>query len=302
MKYSNILSRLDGSVWEIEPEKLRSIGSFLKAKISLGQLPREEIDEAAAARRVTRQSKTGRVAVLPVFGTLIQRAGFMEQMSGATDVSDLSRQFDGFMADSEISTIVLQVDSPGGVVFGIKEFADKIFAARDSKRIVAVADGYMASAAYKIGSAASEVFVSPSSLTGSIGVYQLHIDTSEADAMEGLKISLISAGKYKVEGNPFEPLSDEARTAMQSEVNAFYGDFTNDVARNRGVRTSEVRNGFGEGRVLTAAKAVSEGLADKVATFEEVLQSLVPSGGSNNSSRKRARADVERRRLALRKK
>lgn len=297
MKFSNVISHLDGSIWAIEPNKLKAIVNVINVRLSGGKIPEEDVQEAAQSRRpVTRQIKGGRVAVLPVFGTLIQRAGFMEQMSGATDPADISAQFDAFMKDEEVGAIVLQVDSPGGVVFGIQELADKIYNARDKKRIVGVADGYAASAAYKILSAASEVYVSPSSLTGSIGVYQMHIDVSKFEEKEGVKTTLVSAGKYKVEGNPFEPLGEEAAAAIQSEVNVYYDKFVSTVARNRGVSAKEVRNGFGEGRVLTAEKAVSEGLANKVASFEEVISSLV---GSESKSNRKTRQSVDSRRKRL---
>jgi hypothetical protein len=92
----------------------------------------------------------------------------------------------------------------------------------------------------------------PSADVGSIGVYAAHVDASAAARRRGLKYTLISAGKFKVEGNPFEPLSDEARAAMQASVDEFYAMFTSDVAKNRDVSVKDVRNGYGEGRVLTA--------------------------------------------------
>lgn len=298
MSFSQIISHLDGSIWAIEPNKLRSIVAFLNVRLAGGKVPQEDIDAAAQQRRKPLRQVKGKVAVLPVFGTLIQRASGMEQMSGAADPGAIGQQFDEFMSDDSIGAIVLQVDSPGGVVFGIRELSDKIYNARgQGKRIIGVADGYAASAAYDIISAAEEVVASPSSLTGSIGVYRMHIDVSKFEENEGIKTTLVSAGKYKVEGNPFEPLGDDAAAAWQSEVDGYYSDFVNSVARNRGVSASAVRSGYGEGRVLRAAEAVKEGLADRVGTFESVLQTLTGSAPKRGTS-----ADVRRRRMELVKK
>jgi ClpP class serine protease len=88
---------------------------------------------------------------------------------------------------------------------------------------------------------------------------------------EGVKVSLVSAGKYKTEGNPFEPLTDEAREAIQEMVDDYYSMFINAVARNRGVSASDVRGGFGEGRVVSADKAVALGMVDRVGSFSEVI-------------------------------
>lgn len=298
MSFSQIISHLDGSVWAIEPNKLRSIVAFLNVRLAGGKVPQEDIDAAAQQRRKPLRQVKGNVAVLPVFGTLIQRASGMEKMSGAADPGTIGQQFDEFMSDDSIGAIVLHVDSPGGVVFGIRELSDKIYNARgQGKRIIGVADGYAASAAYDIISAAEEVVASPSSLTGSIGVYRMHIDVSKFEENEGIKTTLVSAGKYKVEGNPFEPLGDDAAAAWQSEVDGYYSDFVNSVARNRGVSASAVRSGYGEGRVLRAAEAVKEGLADRVGTFESVLQTLTGSTPKRGTS-----ADVRRRRMELVKK
>ena len=87
-------------------------------------------------------------------------------------------------------------------VYGVAELADQIQSARASKPVVAIANSLAASAAYWIGCAAGEFYVTPGGEVGSIGVWQAHFDYSQAIASEGVKPTLISAGKYKVEGNP----------------------------------------------------------------------------------------------------
>jgi ClpP class serine protease len=108
---------------------------------------------------------------------------------------------------------------------------------------------------------------------------------------DGVKVTLISAGKFKTEGNPFEPLSDEAREAFQADIDAFYAMFTNDVAKGRGASADDVRSGFGEGRMVMARDAVKAGMADRVATFDETVARL--ARGDVPASRARAQADTE---------
>jgi signal peptide peptidase SppA len=177
------------------------------------------------------------------------------------------------MNDPNVKAIVIDVDSPGGTVSGVDELATEIYNARKqgTKKITAVSDCLCASAAYWIASQANEVVVSPTSLTGSIGVYQLHEDDSEMLSQVGVKVTLISAGPYKTEGNSYEPLGEEARVAMQGMVDDFYGMFTKAAARGRGVAVKAVTGGFGQGRLLTAQDAVKQGLADRIATLDEVL-------------------------------
>jgi HK97 family phage major capsid protein len=144
----------------------------------------------------------------------------------------------------------------------------------------------MASAAYWIGSQCDEVVATPSAAVGSIGVFMVHLDESAFDERIGLQYSLIFAGKHKVDGNPYEPLSDDARAALQEQVDEYYTLFVNDVARGRKVNASKVRAGYGEGRCLTATQAMDAGLVDRIDTFDGVLSSL---GAKNVSASGRPR-------------
>ena len=140
--------------------------------------------------------------------------------------------------------------------------------------MVAIANSLAASAAYWIGCSASEFYVTPGGEVGSIGVWQAHFDYSQAFAAEGIQPTLISAGKYKVEGNPYAPLDEEAQGFMQSRVDDYYATFTKAVARGRGVPIAQVREGMGQGRVLGADAAQAQGMVDGVATFDEVVREM----------------------------
>lgn len=243
------------------------------------------------------QRVTGSVAVMPVLGILTQRGGITETSEPLTSTARLGAQFRQLVADETVGAIVLDVDSPGGSVFGVQELADEIFKARGSKPIVAVANSLAASAAYWIGSSADELVVTPSGMVGSIGVIAAHDDLSAMMERIGVKTTLITAGKFKGEGHPTQPLTEEARAALQDLIDGYYDSFVGAVARNRGVKVAEVRGGFAEGRVVGAKDAVSLGMADRVATLDQVVGGLV----SNKRSGARAEGGLElkRRRLEL---
>ena len=128
----------------------------------------------------------------------------------------------------------MNVDSPGGLIDLVPETAALIRTVRETKPVIAVANTYAASAAYWLASQASDLVVTPSGEVGSIGVYMPHLDVSGWEEQQGVKTTLISAGKYKTERSPFEPLSDEAAAAMQDTVDKYYGMFTYGVAVGRG--------------------------------------------------------------------
>ena len=93
-------------------------------------------------------------------------------------------------------------------------------------------------------------------------------------AAEGITPTLISAGKYKVEGNPYAPLDSDAQGFMQSRVDDYYATFTKAVARGRGAPLSQVRDGMGQGRVLGADAALAANMVDGIATFDDVVKTM----------------------------
>ncbi len=173
-----------------------------------------------------------------------------------------------------------------------------VLALRQRKPVVAVVNPFAASAAYHIASQATEVVVVPSGQVGSIGTFVMHVDTSAALEMAGLKVTLISAGKHKVAGNEFEPLDSETEAAIQRDVNTFNDVFVRDVARGRGVPQARVRGtSFGEGRMVLARQAQRAGLVDRVATVEQVV--FVGDSGSPAQASTPGALSLRRKRLRL---
>jgi signal peptide peptidase SppA len=278
--YAHILRAARSTPWAIEPSKLDAILAFLEMKAAGGSAGDEilaaiKADSLASSARAAAMtgSNSGSIAVLPLFGLISHRTSMINSMSGpgGTSIDKFAAQFRQCVDRPDVRAIVIDVDSPGGTVDGVAELADEVYRARSKKTIVAVADCTMASAAYWIACSASELVASPSSLVGSIGGFASHQDISKALEQEGVKNTLISAGKYKTEGNSYEPLSDEARGAIQGTVDSFYSMFVSAVARGRGVGISDVRNGFGQGRMVAAQDAVRLRMADRVATLDQVL-------------------------------
>ena len=290
LKYQRIIRAVGATVWGIVPQRLCDIMEVLTFKAQGGELSAEEIrayvgDKVAAAPRA--QTTTGGIAVLSIRGIIAHRIEQVDEISGpgGTSVERFAQRFREAMANDAIGTIVLDIDSPGGSVDGVPELAAEILAARESKRIVAVANTLAASAAYWIGSAASEFSVTPSGEVGSIGVFAAHSDLSRRLEMQGKQVTLIHAGKYKVEGNPFEPLSDEARADVQARVDEVHAMFTKAIAKGRGVEPAAVRGGFGEGRTLGAKAALGERMVDRIETLDEAISRL---RGRRRATRARA--------------
>ena len=177
--------------------------------------------------------------------------------------------------DYAVDTILIDCDSPGGSVYGCPDCADVVYQANKSKRIICVVNDLCASAALWVGSAAKEIVVTQSGDIGSIGVYQMRLDVTEMLARDGVKVEIVRAGEQKAWGSPYLPMTDKEREVMQTEVDAIYQSFINAVARHRGTDPDRVRRDWADARIFNGQEAVNVGLADRVASFDQVLAELV---------------------------
>jgi signal peptide peptidase SppA len=299
MKYGRIIAEFAGHPCALDLQKFEAVATFLRAK-ALGSEPPAYEGRVSdrQARDVARQE--GSVMVLPVVGMITQRPSGDEMSDPGLKLQRFQQQFRSALADDDVKAIVLDIDSPGGSVFGVPETAQEIYEARGQKTIVAVANSLAASAAYWIASAAEDLAVTPSGMVGSIGVYTVHQDISQFLESEGIRETIISAGRYKAEAAPTKPLDDEARDALQSRVDTYYDMFVDAVARNRNVRKRDVTEGMGQGRPVQAQAALSENMVDRVATLEDVLARFGAEprpqnrGGGNAGGRRKARALAQR--------
>lgn len=244
--------------------------------------------ETWAARGAARAQ--GDVTVVPIMGVLTQRGGWYGTSLERTRAALRDAAADGSGA------IVLEVDSPGGEVYGVEELAAEVRDIRGQKPVVAVANSLAASAAYYIASQAEELFVTPSGEVGSIGVYGMHIDLSVALDQMGVKVTFISAGEGKVEGNPYAPLSEEAASDMQENIDRYYGMFVTSVKKGRGRELSveKVRGEWGAW-VYGAKQAVEIGMADHVGTLDDAVRRARTLARERNSKAAALGAESDRR-------
>jgi signal peptide peptidase SppA len=244
-----------------------------------GRTPRTGMNSAPSSPPSAGQS----VAVLTIQGTLVPRRIDSANASGGGFVSaeGVAQAFRQAASNPDVSTIVIDINSPGGAVAGIPELAATIReAVANGTRVIAVANHLMASAAFWIGAQASEVVASPSADVGSVGVLAIHQETSQADAQAGITTTVFRSVAAKAELNSVEPLSAEARARVTERIAAVHEQFVADLAAGRRVSLSTVATAFGSGRVLSAAEALAAGMIDRVATLDQVLAELLGGTGT----------------------
>jgi signal peptide peptidase SppA len=275
MKYTHLARYVADTLWAITPTKLAELLSVLAFRAAGHEFTPEEIRARIGdGGGSSGPSKTGGVALIPIHGVLAHRMSAMDESSGGMSAERIGQMVSTVAADPSIGTILYDYHTPGGAVPGIQELTAQMFALRGVKKQIAMVNDQASSAGYWLASQADEIISIPSGVAGSIGVFTAHSDLSQALAKEGINVTLISAGKHKLEGNPFEPLSDEAKAVLQARVDEAYGWFVRDVARGRKVTQAAVREGYGEGRALTAKDALKAGLIDSIGTFEATVERL----------------------------
>ncbi|MCP4304728.1 MAG: S49 family peptidase [bacterium] len=302
MKYPHIMQAVFGTPWCIEEEKLHAIVEFMNhaafddsaEKFKVEQGPS---DNPSAAAMQPQYQRSGAVAILPIYGIIVPRANMMSNFSGGTSIGMLRHDFRAALQDEDIRAILLDFDTPGGSVHQVQEMADEIHAARSVKPIIAQISIQAASAGYWLASAAAEINISPSAEAGSIGALAMHIDKSQANEKIGIRPTYITAGRFKAEGNPNEPLSDAALEHMTQRVEGYYQTFLAAVARGRGTGVETVRAEYGQGRIYGAVQALGAGMVDRISTMDQTLarlrQTLPGPKPKRNSKARTLRARTE---------
>lgn len=223
-----------------------------------------------------RRSAGKSIAVLPLSGMIDQKMSMSMLWMGGTSTEMVGEAFDSLLADPDVKGIILDCDSPGGTDRGVRELSDKIYAGRSVKPVVAISNSEMNSACYWLGSAASRLFGTPGSSTGSIGVWAAAMEYSKALANDGVGVHVwrSTGSPHKAEFLPWMEFSQEAIAHEQVEIDACYDDFVAGVARNRGLTASKVKADFGKGRPMSARQALAAGLIDRIATLPDVIRRM----------------------------
>lgn len=296
MKYIHVLAYVAQTPWAILESKMDDLLEVLAYRAAGHVFTAEEIQARLGPPAPSAAPNAGEgVAIIPLRGVIAHRMGSMSESSGGMSAERFTAMMQQAAADPRVAAILIDVDSPGGTIPGVLEAADAVYQARETKKVVAIANSVMASAAYWIASQAHELVAIPSALDpsiGAIGAFMVHQDVSAALEKEGIKTTVIKAGKFKAEGL-FEPLSDDRRASLQAVVDGAYAQFVKAVARGRGVAPADVRGGYGEGRALTASDALRAGLIDRIATMDETIARLASPQARARIGNTEARASSE---------
>ena len=264
--------------WAIAPAKLHEIQAIYAT-----HLRGDKIDLAAVEARIGRPlanepapyTVTDGVAVLHVSGVMAKRMNMFSQISGGVSTQLATRDLLQAADDESVHSIIQVFDTPGGTVAGTEAYANVIRQVGQRKTVVTLADSLMASAGVWAGTAASQIYLADSTTeVGSIGVVSQHVDLSGRDAQAGIKRTEIFAGKFKRIASDTGPLSEAGRQSIQDTVDYTYSLFVQAVATQRNVSVEQVLADMADGRMFIGEQAINAGLADGIATLDELIVKL----------------------------
>ncbi len=209
------------------------------------------------------------IAVLPVSGTLVSRTRALQPYSGMTGYNGIIARLQQAASDPMVDGILLDMDTPGGMVAGAFDCADIIARVRDIKPVWALANDMNCSAGQLLASAASRRLVTQTARTGSIGVMMAHSNYGAALEKQGVEITLIYSGSHKVDGNPYSHLPDDVRETLQSRMDATRRMFAQKVSAYTGLSVQAVLDT--EAAVYSGQEAIDAGLADELVNSTDAI-------------------------------
>lgn len=242
----------------------------MEAAISSGQLSaaygEQDDDEGSYLL-----SMSGDVAVIRITGSLVNKDSPYLKYYGMTGYPEIQRAFVQAYNDSAVKSIVIDADSGGGAVNGVDDTVTLIRQVGASKPVLTFAGGTMASAMYWIGSTASHIGASRTSLVGSIGVMATFMEYTEAMKSAGVFAKVFRAGQYKALANPMEKLTPEAEAQINKSIQATYAIFRDTVAENRRVTVEFAESTMAQGREFVGQEAVAARLVDEITSFSNIV-------------------------------
>ena len=248
--------------------------AFSGGRPSLGKLG-DQLGQRMARRGQLPFAMVGSVAVIPVEGTLVHKGGYVGSSSGETSYEGLQTQVSAALSSDAVRGVVFEVDSFGGEAAGAFETSDLIHQLSAAKPTLSIMTDFAMSAGYLMASAARQIVMPEFGRAGSIGVLRIHADMSRKLENEGIKVTLITAGKHKADGSPFQPLPADVADSMRADAEAMRQVFAGKIGHYRAGRISAAGALATEAADFSAADSVRLGLADAIGNSQQAFAAFV---------------------------
>ena len=210
---------------------------------------------------------SNQIASFEIKGTISDSKGFIDELKE-------------YGNRSNVMSVIIRIDSPGGGVAASQEIFEAIkkFRADTKKKVVVSMASTAASGGYYIACAADTIFANPGTITGSIGVIAQWYDYSDLLRWAKMQSIVIKSGDLKDSGSGFRPMTDEEKVYFQHLIDDMHGQFVSAVSESRNIPEEEVRR-LADGRVYSGREAKENRLIDEIGTFQDAVAAAAKMGG-----------------------
>jgi len=241
-----------------------------------------QVDDYLAATRKPRLPGMGgdKIAVVVARGAITGG----DQPPGTVGGDSTSKLLRRARYDDHVKAVVLLVDSPGGGVFPSELIRREVQNVRDAgKPVVVSMSGVAASGGYWISMNANQIWASPTTITGSIGIFGLY--PSFAGSIHKLGMNVDGVGTTPLAGaqNLLRPIDENLAGILHHVINNGYQEFITKVAQARGM-TPEAVDAIAQGRVWSGRKALDLGLVDHLGNFDDAVTAAAGLAGLEKDS------------------
>lgn len=222
----------------------------------------------ARAQKKLHEAGKPRIGVIVAEGEILDG----EQSPGSIGGDTTSRLIRQARLDKDVKALVLRVDSPGGSVLASEEIYRELQALRAAgKPLVVSMSGYAASGGYYISAPADEIWASPSTITGSIGIFAVIPTVDRTLGKIGVGVDGVGTTALSGQLRIDRPLGEEARALLQSEVSRGYDEFLERVSNGRKKPREEIDK-VAQGHVWAGTDARRLGLVDELGSFDDAVR------------------------------
>jgi len=235
---------------------------------SFKSVPVDDYVRYARAQKKLQADGKPRIGVIVAAGDILDG----DQPPGSIGGDSTARLIRQARLDKDVKGVVLRVDSPGGSVLASEQIYRELNALRAAgKPLVVSMSGYAASGGYYISAPADEIWASPATITGSIGIFAIIPTVDKTLGKIGVNTDGVGTTPLSGQLRLDRPLGAEARALLQSQINRGYDEFLERVATGRGKTQAQV-DAVAQGHVWAGTDAHRLGLVDQLGSFDDALK------------------------------
>lgn len=239
----------------------------------------DDLEETEAYRRISlpdyadvaldnaEKTSRNRIALVYAEGDIVSGDGTDGQIGGDT----LAKQIRALRLSDQVKAIVLRVNSPGGSAIAANLVTREVELTAKVKPVIVSMGSTAASGGYEISTYATQIFASPNTITGSIGVFSLLPNVQQLANQNGITWDVVKTGRYADIETISRPKTPQELALEQRIVDQIYSEFVNRVAESRSLPRPRVAE-IAQGRVWSGAEAKRIGLVDELGGLEDAIQ------------------------------